>query len=69
LLLVSSIEASEIAKLFALWLEQRLFGGNLSLRMGQEGANEKMMLSRYAAFFLNSRFIVALRPSSGCGPQ
>jgi porin len=70
--LVSNIEASESTKLFDLWIEQRLFDGNLSLRIGQEGANEEMMLSRYAALFLNSSFgypaLLALDLPSG-GPN
>jgi porin len=52
---VSNIEAIPSVKLYHLWLEQRLFG-TLYLRVGQEGANEEMMTSAYAALFLNSSF-------------
>lgn len=53
--LVSNIEATPSVKLYDLWLEQRLFG-TLYLRLGQEGANDEMMTSGYAALFLNSSF-------------
>jgi porin len=54
--LISSIEATASAKLYDLWFEQQLFGGKFSLRFGQEGANDKLMLSQYAALYLNSSF-------------
>ena len=54
--LVSGIEATPSVKLYDLWLEQQLFGRSLSLRLGQEGASDEMMLSRYASLFLNSSF-------------
>lgn len=53
--IVSNIEATPSVKLYDLWLEQRLFG-TLYLRVGQEGANDEMMTSSYAALFLNSSF-------------
>lgn len=70
--LVSSIEATRSAKLFDLWFEQLLLDGRLSLRFGQEGANDELMLSKYAALFLNSSFgfppLLALDLPSG-GPN
>ncbi len=54
--LVSSVEATPSAKLYDLWLEQRLFDGKFSLRVGQEGANDELMMSQYAALFVNSSF-------------
>ncbi len=53
--IISNIEATPSLKLYDLWLEQRLFG-TLYLRAGQEGANDEMMTSSYAALFLNSSF-------------
>jgi porin len=53
--IISNIEAAPSLKLYDLWLEQRLFG-TLYLRAGQEGANDSMMNSGYAALFLNSSF-------------
>src|ERR1019366_2138461 len=53
---VSNIEATRDTKLYQLWLEQSLLGGHLTIRIGQEGANDQMMISRYSALFLNSSF-------------
>src|SRR5271166_2575195 len=54
--LVSNIEATPDTKLYALWLEQKLFNGKLTIRIGQEGANDQMMITQYGALFLNSSF-------------
>jgi porin len=53
---ISNIEATPSTKLYDLWLEQKLLGGRFSLRFGQEGANDEMMLSPSALLFLNSSF-------------
>jgi porin len=54
--LVSNIEATRSVKLYDLWLEQTLFDNRLSIRIGQEGANDEMMVTQYGALFLNSSF-------------
>jgi porin len=54
--LVSNIEATPSIKLYDLWLDQTLFDKRLSLRIGQEGANDEMMVSAYGGLFLNSSF-------------
>jgi porin len=54
--IVSNIEATDGFKLYDLWLEQTLLDGRLSVRIGQEGANDELMLTRYGALFLNSSF-------------
>jgi porin len=54
--IVSNIEATRDTKLYQLWLEQVLFSGRLTIRIGQEGANDQMMISQYSALFLNSSF-------------
>ena len=54
--LVSNIEATPDTKLYDLWLEQTLFSGKLTIRAGQEGANDQMMITQYGALFLNSSF-------------
>ena len=54
--LVSNIEATRDIKLYDLWIEQKLFGDRLSIRIGQEGANDEMMITKYGALFLNSSF-------------
>ncbi|MDB5399323.1 MAG: Porin [Rhodopila sp.] len=53
---VSNIEATRGTKLYNLWLEQQLLGGRLTIRLGQEGANDQMMTTQYGALFLNSSF-------------
>jgi len=54
--LLSNIEATRGTKLFDLWLEQTLVEGRLIIRIGQEGANDEMMITQYGAVFLNSSF-------------
>jgi porin len=70
--LISGLEATPSAKLYDLWFEQQLFGNKFSLRFGQEGANDELMLSQYAGLFLNSSFgfpaLLALDLPSG-GPN
>jgi porin len=53
---VSNIEATRDTKLYQLWLEQQLWNGRLTIRVGQEGANDQMMITQYGALFLNSSF-------------
>lgn len=70
--LVSGLEATPSTKLYDLWIEQRLFSGKLLIRVGQEGANDELMLAPYAGLFLNSSFgypaMLALDLPSG-GPN
>jgi porin len=54
--LVSDIEATPSVKLYDLWLDQSLFDKKLSIRFGQEGANDEMMVTAYGGLFLNSSF-------------
>jgi porin len=54
--IVSNIEATRDTKLYQLWLEQKLLDGHLTIRIGQEGANDQMMITQYGALFLNSSF-------------
>ncbi|MBV9554461.1 MAG: carbohydrate porin [Alphaproteobacteria bacterium] len=54
--LLSNIEATPDLKLFDVWLEQRFFDKKLMLRLGQEGANDELMLTAYGGLFLNSSF-------------
>jgi porin len=69
---VSGLEATPSTKLYDLWFEQQLFDGKASLRFGQEGANDELMLAAYAGVFLNSSFgfppLLALDLPSG-GPN
>ena len=54
--LLSNIEATPGVKLYDLWLDQTFLAGKLSLRAGQEGANDEMMTTAYGGLFLNSSF-------------
>lgn len=54
--LISNIEATPSVKLYDLWLNQMLLDKKLSLRAGQEGANDEMMVTAYGGLFLNSSF-------------
>jgi len=54
--IVSNIEASRDTKLYQLWIEQKLFDQRLTIRLGQIGANDQMMITKYGALFLNSSF-------------
>lgn len=53
--LISNIEAAPSVKLYDLWLDQRL-PGRISIRFGQEGANDEMMTTAHGALYLNSSF-------------
>jgi porin len=70
--LVSNIEGTPSTKLYDLWFEQQLPGGKGSLRFGQEGSNDELMLAESAGLFLNSSFgypaMLALDLPSG-GPN
>lgn len=68
--IVSNIEATPTPKLYDLWLDQALFDKKLSIRLGQEGANDEFMISSYAATLFNSSFgfpgvPAAVLPSGG----
>jgi porin len=54
--LVSNIEATSDTKLYQLWIEQTLFDGRFSIRAGQGGVNDEMMISTNSALFMNSSF-------------
>jgi porin len=54
--IVSNIEATRDTKLYQLYIEQKLLNGRLTVRFGQEGANDQMMITQYGALFLNSSF-------------
>ena len=53
---VSSLEATRATRLYDLWLEQSLFDGAFSVRLGQGGANTEFMLTQYGGLFVNSTF-------------
>jgi porin len=69
---ISNIEATRATKLYDLWIEQTLFDGKLAVRVGQEGANDELMVTQYGAVLINSSFgypaLAALDLPSG-GPN
>jgi porin len=54
--LVSNIEALSSARLYELWYQQSFFGGAIDVRLGQLGADEEFMITRYGSWFINSAF-------------
>jgi len=62
--LVSNIEATPSIKLYDLWLDQTLFDNKLTIRAGQEGANDEMMVTAYGGLFINSSFGFPGMPAS-----
>jgi porin len=62
--LVSNIEARPSVKLYDLWLDQSLLDKKLSIRVGQEGANDEMMVTAYGGLFINSSFGFPGMPAS-----
>jgi porin len=62
--LVSNIEATRATKLYDLWLEANFLDKRLNVRVGQEGANDEMMITQYGALFLNSSFGFPALPAS-----
>ena len=52
-LTVSDLEALPASRLYELWVEQRLFGDRVSVRVGQLAADQEFLVSDYAALFLN----------------
>ena len=53
---VSGIEAVNTIRLDDIWYEQALFGGKLSVRVGQFSADEEFLINATSAWFINSTF-------------
>ena len=51
---IAAIEATPTVRLSELWLEQKFFGGNVSLRAGQLAADSEFFFSDLSAMFLQS---------------
>lgn len=69
-LTVSNIEAQPNTWLFEVWIEQKLFGDLLSIRVGQLAANTDYTLSAFSALYANATFgwpniLAANLPSTG----
>nr|WP_294554914.1 carbohydrate porin [uncultured Rhodopila sp.] len=68
---VSNIEAAPGSRLFDLWYEQAMFGGAVSLRLGQQAADEEFQVSTYGGVFINASFgwpTLAAEALPGGGP-
>ncbi|KMO38161.1 porin [Methylobacterium tarhaniae] len=53
---VSGIEALPATRLFELWLEQRVFGDQLSIKVGQVSADTEFAIAQSAVVFFNAGF-------------
>lgn len=53
---VSGIEAKPSTRLFELWYEQSILNGGVSVRVGQQAADQEFAVSQYGALFVNSGF-------------
>ncbi|HEV2678367.1 MAG TPA: carbohydrate porin [Aliidongia sp.] len=56
LLTASDVEADRGTRLFDLYLDQTAFDGLVSLRIGQQGADDEFIASKTAGLFFNSTF-------------
>ncbi len=53
---LSNIDAYDSVRLYELWLQQEVWEGKLSLRLGQMLADTEFFVSAYGALFINSAF-------------
>jgi porin len=56
LLVASGIEALPSERLFELWLEQKVFDGQVAVRVGQLAADTEFIVSQAAGVFVNATF-------------
>jgi porin len=54
LMLVSGVEALPSTRLYELWIEQKLLGGKLAIRVGQQASDVEFIDSAYDDLFANS---------------
>ncbi len=54
LMLVSGVEALPSTRLYELWIEQKLLGGKLAIRVGQQASDVEFFDSTYDDMFVNS---------------
>ncbi len=54
--IISSIEAPASSRLFELWYEQSLANGKVTIRIGQQAADQEFITSQYGALFLGGGF-------------
>jgi porin len=53
-MLVSGVEALPSTRLYELWIEQKLLGGKLAIRVGQQASDVEFFDSTYDDMFVNS---------------
>jgi porin len=53
---ISGIEATRATRLFELWYEQALLDDALSVRIGQQAADQEFQTSTYGGLFINASF-------------
>ncbi len=56
LMTISNIEAFPSTRLFEAWLQQKLFEGRVSIRLGQLAADSEFAVSEHAGQFVNGTF-------------
>ncbi|HTZ69354.1 MAG TPA: carbohydrate porin [Acetobacteraceae bacterium] len=61
--IVSNLEADRSLRLFELWVEQSFADGRISLRIGQQAADQEFMIDPYATPLINAEFGFPLLPS------
>jgi porin len=54
LMLVSGVEALPATRLYELWIEQKLWGGKVAVRVGQQASDVEFFDSSYDDIFVNS---------------
>jgi porin len=54
LMLVSGVEALPATRLYELWIEQKLWGGRVAIRVGQQASDVEFIDSSYDDIFVNS---------------
>ncbi len=59
----SGIEADATTRLWELWYQQSLPGGQLDVKAGQQSLDQEFMVSQYAASFMNATFGWPILPS------
>ena len=67
---VSAIEALPASRLYELWVDQKLFGDQLSLKVGQIASDTEFAVSQTGTLFINSTFgwpniMAVVLPSGG----
>jgi porin len=60
----SGLEAARTTRLWEIWVQQALFGGKLSVRVGQQSLDQEFIVSAGASLFVNTAMGWPLLPSA-----